>query len=86
MQSEVVCVNFCGDGVLLARMEGQRRLRKIMVLYGAVYAVLVHERACAWRTTLQGNDLLILVDVWYLGCSKTAKKPVATACLSEAAS
>ena len=44
MQREVVCVNCCGDGVFPASMEGQRRLRKSMVLYGAVYAILVHER------------------------------------------
>ena len=34
MQSDVVCVNFCGDGVLPASMEGQRRLRKSMMLCG----------------------------------------------------
>ena len=40
MQSEVVCVNFCGVGVAAQRV-GQRRLRKSMGLYGAI---LVHER------------------------------------------
>ena len=62
MQSEVVCVNCCGGGVLAASMDGQRRLRKSMsmVLYGAVYAILVHERAYAWRTTAQGNDCFAL--------------------------
>ncbi len=59
MQSDVVCVNFCGVGVAAQRV-GQRRLRKSMVLYGAVYAILVHERACAWRTTAQGNDCFAL--------------------------
>ena len=44
MQSDVVCVNGCGDGVLPASMDGQRRLRKSMMLRGAVYAILVHER------------------------------------------
>ena len=43
MQSDVVCVNGCGGGVAAQRV-GQRRLRKSMVLYGAVYAILVHER------------------------------------------
>ena len=60
MQSDVVCVNGCGDGVLPASMDGQRRLRKSMMLRGAVYAILVHERAYAWRTTAQGNDSFFL--------------------------
>ena len=38
MQSEVVCVNCCGDGVLPASMDGQRRLRSIAaVQYGQLY-------------------------------------------------
>ena len=60
MQSDVVCVNFCGVGVLPASMEGQRRLRKSMGCCMVLYAILVHERAYAWRTTAQGNDCLNL--------------------------
>ena len=72
MQSEVVCVNCCGGGVLPASMDGQRRL-KSMMLRGAVYAILVHERAYAWRTTAQGNDCYVLRRVGFPVCSPKRK-------------
>ena len=59
MQSDVVCVNFCGDGVAAQRV-GQRRLRKSMGAMLDDGAILVHETAGAWRTTTQGNDYYVL--------------------------
>ena len=75
MQSDVVCVNGCGDGVLPASMDGQRRLRKSMMLRGAVYAILVHERAYAWRTTAQGNDCFVLRTRGLPGVLQNANAP-----------